>query len=137
VQPIPSVPAYVASVMLLSAGMPAFALDTAPPSAAAAPPSGEILAFPADETKASAPKPEAAQDEEARELLGLMIELAAKANDLPLEFFVRVIWQESRFQSKAVGPVTRKRNSCRGRRASVGCSIPSTRSGRCPNRRNF
>ena len=53
----------------------------------------------------------------------------------PLEFFIRVIWQESRFQSKAVGPVTRNgqravgiaRNSCRGRRANVGCSIPSIR----------
>lgn len=37
----------------------------------------------------------------------LMIESAARANGLPLEFFARVIWQESRFQADAVGPVTR------------------------------
>ena len=40
------------------------------------------------------------------ETLCLTIESAARANDLPLEFFARVIWQESRFQSEAVGPVT-------------------------------
>ena len=38
-----------------------------------------------------------------------MIESAARANDLPLEFFARVIWQESRFQSDAVGPVDAQR----------------------------
>jgi Transglycosylase SLT domain/SPOR domain len=114
VQSIPAVPAYVVSVMLLSAGMPALALDTAPPQTDIARTSGEILALPADETKAGAPKPEAAQDEEAQEALCMMIESAAKANDLPLEFFVRVIWQESRFQSKAVGPVTRNGQRAEG-----------------------
>ena len=43
-----------------------------------------------------------------------MIEAAAKANDLPLEFFARVIWQESRFQSDAVGPVTRSGQRAQG-----------------------
>jgi len=114
VQSVPSVPACVLSVMLVSAGMPALALDTAPPQTDTAQPSGEIPAFPADETKAGAPKPEAAQDEEAQEALCLMIESAAKANDLPLEFFVRVIWQESRFQSNAVGPVTRNGQRAEG-----------------------
>jgi len=37
----------------------------------------------------------------------LMIEAAAAANGLPLDFFTRVIWQESRFRSDAVGPITR------------------------------
>jgi hypothetical protein len=37
----------------------------------------------------------------------MIIESAALTNRLPLEFFARVIWQESRFQSDAVGPVTR------------------------------
>jgi hypothetical protein len=32
---------------------------------------------------------------------------AAKANGLPVEFFVRLIWQESRFKAEAIGPVTR------------------------------
>ena len=43
-----------------------------------------------------------------------MIESAARANDLPLEFFARVIWQESRFQSDAVGPVTRSGQRAEG-----------------------
>jgi hypothetical protein len=44
----------------------------------------------------------------------LMIESAARANDLPLEFFARVIWQESRFQSDAVGPMTRNGQRAQG-----------------------
>jgi soluble lytic murein transglycosylase-like protein len=36
-----------------------------------------------------------------------MVESAAAAHGLPFEFFARVIWQESRFRSHAVGPVTR------------------------------
>jgi hypothetical protein len=43
-----------------------------------------------------------------------MIEAAARANDLPLEFFARVIWQESRFQSDAVGPMTRSGQRAQG-----------------------
>jgi hypothetical protein len=43
-----------------------------------------------------------------------MIEAAARANDLPLEFFARVIWQESRFQSDAVGPLTRNGQRAQG-----------------------
>jgi Transglycosylase SLT domain/SPOR domain len=43
----------------------------------------------------------------AADSMCLMIESAAAANGLPLEFFVRVIWQESRFQPDAVGPLTR------------------------------
>ena len=42
-----------------------------------------------------------------RESMCLIIESAARAHALPLEFFARVIWQESRFQADAVGPVTR------------------------------
>src|SRR3954453_16477135 len=51
--------------------------------------------------------PATARNNDPREAICLMIESAAKANDLPLEFFARVIWQESRFQTDAVGPVTR------------------------------
>jgi soluble lytic murein transglycosylase-like protein len=51
---------------------------------------------------------DASRDSSAREAMCLMIESAARANDLPLEFFARVIWQESRFQANAVGPVTRR-----------------------------
>ena len=43
-----------------------------------------------------------------------MVEAAARANNLPLEFFARVIWQESRFQSDAVGPMTRSGQRAQG-----------------------
>lgn len=59
-------------------------------------------------------KPNLTRDSDARELMCLMIEFAARANDLPLEFFARVIWQESRFQPDAVGPVTRNGQRAQG-----------------------
>ena len=37
----------------------------------------------------------------------LLLESAAHANGLPVEFFVRLIWRESRFRPTAVGPSTR------------------------------
>src|SRR5262245_24930564 len=37
----------------------------------------------------------------------LMLESAARAHELPLEFFARLIWRESRFRSGVVGPKTR------------------------------
>src|SRR5258705_7913336 len=55
-----------------------------------------------------------ARDTDTREAMCLMIESAARANGLPLEFFARVIWQESRFQSDAVGPVTRSGQRAQG-----------------------
>jgi hypothetical protein len=73
-------------------------------------PSVEELAIP----KAEPRKPETAADTDTREAMCLMIESAAKANGLPLEFFARVIWQESRFQSDAVGPVTRSGQRAQG-----------------------
>jgi hypothetical protein len=53
-------------------------------------------------------------DPDTREAMCLMIEAAARANDLPLEFFARVIWQESRFQSDAMGPMTRRGQRAQG-----------------------
>ncbi|MEA2988756.1 MAG: hypothetical protein QOG83_1467, partial [Alphaproteobacteria bacterium] len=44
----------------------------------------------------------------------LLIESAATANDLPLEFFARLIWQESSFRPDAVGPVTRSGERAQG-----------------------
>jgi hypothetical protein len=37
----------------------------------------------------------------------LLLESAAHANGLPVEFFVRLIWRESRFRPTAIGPSTR------------------------------
>jgi hypothetical protein len=78
--------------------------DPAPPAEAATKP----------EDQAAPPKPESAQQADTREAICLMVESAAKAQDLPLEFFARVIWQESRFQSDAVGPVTRSGQRAQG-----------------------
>jgi hypothetical protein len=71
-------------------------------------PSVEELAIPPE-------KPvDGAHESDTREAMCLMIESAARANDLPLEYFARVIWQESRFQSDAVGPVTRSGERAQG-----------------------
>jgi hypothetical protein len=85
----------------------ALAEDT-PPEMTVARPSVEELAIPQ-------PKPaEAARESETREAICLMVESAARAAGLPLEFFARVIWQESRFQTDAVGPVTRSGQRAQG-----------------------
>src|SRR5262245_46495978 len=44
---------------------------------------------------------------QAQQSICLLVESAAQANELPTEFFVRLIWQESRFRAGAVGPQTR------------------------------
>ena len=75
----------------------ALAEDAIPAASEVARPSVEELAIPQ-------PKPgESARENETREAMCLMVESAARAANLPLEFFARVIWQESRFQTDAVG----------------------------------
>ena len=64
--------------------------------------------------KSSEKPTEKPADPDTREAVCLMIEAAARANDLPLEFFARVIWQESRFQSDAMGPMTRNGQRAQG-----------------------
>ena len=73
-------------------------------------PSVEELAIPVEPQKSG----EDARESDTREAMCLMIESAARANDLPLEFFARVIWQESRFQSSAIGPMTRRGERAQG-----------------------
>jgi len=78
-------------------------------------PSVEELAVPPDASQDQAAKHGGdARETDTREAVCLMIEAAAKANDLPLEFFARVIWQESRFQPDAVGPLTRSGQRAQG-----------------------
>src|SRR6476620_9290495 len=104
----------VATVMPLLLAARAVAQDAAT-GAEVARPSVEELATPGDENKGQPQTAaENARDTGTREAMCLMIESAAKANDLPLEFFARVIWQESRFQSDAVGPVTRSGQRAQG-----------------------
>ena len=54
---------------------------------------------------ADAAKPNTPGD--AHKSICLLLESAARANGLPVEFFARVIWQESRFHADAIGPATR------------------------------
>jgi soluble lytic murein transglycosylase-like protein len=49
-----------------------------------------------------------------RDSVCLMIEAAARVHDVPLEFFARVIWQESRMRPDAVGPRTRSGDNAQG-----------------------
>src|SRR5215510_2533869 len=44
----------------------------------------------------------------------LMLESAARENDLPIAFFARLIWQESSFNAEAVGPRTRSGAQAQG-----------------------
>ncbi len=60
------------------------------------------------------PAPASRSDAELRESVCLMVESAARAQSLPLEFFARVIWQESRFQPNVVGPRTRSGDRAQG-----------------------
>jgi hypothetical protein len=59
---------------------------------------------------------------EIRESICLLIESAAVANKLPVEFFARVIWRESRYNPDAVGPLTRSGERAQG----IGQFMPRT-----------
>ena len=91
----------------LSLRAPAMAEDTISGTDIARP-SVEELAIPKEKPS------DTARESETREALCLMVESAARSANLPLEFFARVIWQESRFQSDAVGPVTRSGERAQG-----------------------
>jgi Transglycosylase SLT domain/SPOR domain len=99
-------------VMLMWPATPVAADETTPAMTGGgiARPSVEELAIPNEPQKST----EGARESDTREAMCLMIESAAKANDLPLEFFARVIWQESRFQSNAIGPMTRRGERAQG-----------------------
>jgi hypothetical protein len=76
---------------------------------------GEATRSGVEQRAIPAQKPaDVARESGAREAMCLMIESAARASRVPLEFFARVIWQESRFQPDAVGPVTRSGERAQG-----------------------
>jgi hypothetical protein len=66
-----------------------------------------------EELAAQPPRP-GERESDTRESICLMIESAARESNLPLEFFARVIWQESRFRPDAVGPVTKSGQRAQG-----------------------
>src|SRR6266702_1167927 len=92
------------TVSLLTAVAPACAEDADEVNQSSVGPRAIPAETPADATRES----------DTREAMCLMIESAAKASHLPLEFFARVIWQESRFRSDAIGPVTRSGQRAQG-----------------------
>jgi hypothetical protein len=106
------------AAVALSVPMRAIAEDAAPAKADEDTKSSPEQPAPAKENpddKGEPPKAaEAPGNTDTREAICLMVEAAAKANDLPLEFFARVIWQESRFQSNAVGPLTSRGDRAQG-----------------------
>lgn len=98
-----------------------------PPTNAQTHPSGTASeAKPAAQSEPSPAPAKDAKNVDTREAMCLMIESAASANGLPLEFFARVIWQESRFQPDAVGPMTRNGQRAQG----VAQFMPGTASER-------
>lgn len=94
----------------------------APPKPDATKPDGTTPdGGPLDAIKPDATKPDTAKAATAKpgkaahpETLCLTVEAAAQANNLPVTFFARVIWQESRFNAKAVGPLTRSGGRAQG-----------------------
>jgi hypothetical protein len=82
---------------------------------------------PSVEELAVAPaRPVDARESDTRESICLIVEAAARDANLPLEFFARVIWQESRFQADAVGPITRSGEHAQG----IAQFMPGTASDR-------
>jgi hypothetical protein len=91
---------WAAGLLMLVLMSPVSAEDTSPAMTGISRPSVEELAIPQ-------PPLQESPDAGTADAICLMIESAARSNGLPLEFFARVIWQESRFQADAVGPMTR------------------------------
>ena len=96
--------ALCCTLLLLSSVGPARAEDADEVNQSRVEPRAIPAETPADGTRES----------DTREAMCLMIESAAKASSLPLEFFARVIWQESRFRSDAIGPLTRSGQRAQG-----------------------
>ncbi len=107
-----------AALVVLLAANGAISAQETPPASPAIEAAKPDPATPAEtrrnRTTEEPQKPQTTGDSDTREFICLIIESAAKANDLPLEFFARVIWQESRFQSDAVGPMTRRGQRAQG-----------------------
>jgi Transglycosylase SLT domain/SPOR domain len=83
----------------------------------------ETPAIEQEQAAAPAPeKPAPAPSGEATESICLLIESAAVANGLPVEFFARVIWRESHYNPNAVGPLTRSGERAQG----IGQFMPGT-----------
>jgi soluble lytic murein transglycosylase-like protein len=114
--PAPAAPAPTAPPAAGNdATSPPAATTPAPPAdSSATPPPATTEAPPSATSPPAAPPPARTGNVDVRESLCLMIESAARAQNLPLEFFARVIWQESRFEPGVVGPRTRSGDRAQG-----------------------
>jgi len=104
-------PVGVVAIALLSASAMRAVAEPADPSPETNAPTPVAPPTATAQEPGATPQP-ASRD--LRESVCLMIEAAAHANNLPLEFFARVIWQESRFHTEAVGPRTRSGERAQG-----------------------
>lgn len=84
------------------------------PAAAQDVPAEAPTAVPDDAPPPTALPVKPAAPGDAQKSICLLLEAAARANGLPIDFFARVIWQESRFRADAVGPVTRSGERAQG-----------------------
>jgi len=106
---------FGAALALAAMAISPLSAEDAPPPPAE-PGVAEPAAPPAKpaEREAAPPAKPTERESDTRESMCLMIESAARESNLPLEFFARVIWQESRFRSDAVGPMTRSGQRAQG-----------------------
>jgi len=65
-------------------------------------------------SRGAASVPERDRTSELSQSLCPLIQSVAAQNELPVEFFARLIWQESRLRPDAVGPVTRSGKRAQG-----------------------
>jgi hypothetical protein len=107
----------------LAFSVPAWAQDAAPRAAAPSPPTNAPESAPDAEKGDKAPAPAGPENAPAAtpapptstsEAICLLVESAAQAHGIPFEFFARLIWQESRFQPDAIGPMTRNGQRAQG-----------------------
>jgi hypothetical protein len=66
-----------------------------------------LVVGPAPRAMAQVVQPPQQASDDSRYAICAMIESAAQESALPLDFFVRLIWQESRFRPDEIGPLTR------------------------------
>jgi hypothetical protein len=96
----------------------AMAQEPAPRDSASPPPAAAPEPAPAAPNGETAPEPKPdptpLPPTSTSEAICLLVESAAQAHGLPFEFFARLIWQESRFQPNAVGPMTRNGQRAQG-----------------------
>jgi hypothetical protein len=119
--------AWAGALLLIVIPFASRAEPAAPDGGTSSPSKSDAPAPPTEAVKPDGTKPDGAKPDELKpdtaksakavahpETLCLTVEAAAQANNLPITFFARVIWQESRFNAKAVGPLTRSGGRAQG-----------------------